>query len=202
MKNKTIYLLRHGETDFNKQGIVQGRGVDTSLNDTGRVQAQQVHQALSHVAIDHIYTSSLIRTHETVCHFEVPKKPMTGFDEISWGNQEGAVPSRESKNLFRKTVQAWRDGRLDECVGGGESPNQVVERQKLAMKQVLADSGSISLICMHGRAMRIMICWLLNYPLQFMDGFEHTNCCYYRLNFCDRTFAVEEFNQVEHLSQY
>jgi probable phosphoglycerate mutase len=33
MSKKTIYLIRHGQTDFNKQGIVQGSGVDSSLND-------------------------------------------------------------------------------------------------------------------------------------------------------------------------
>ncbi|HYG15236.1 MAG TPA: histidine phosphatase family protein, partial [Bacteroidia bacterium] len=36
---KTIYLVRHGETEFNRMGIVQGSGVDSELNETGRKQA-------------------------------------------------------------------------------------------------------------------------------------------------------------------
>ncbi|RYZ95555.1 MAG: histidine phosphatase family protein, partial [Sphingobacteriaceae bacterium] len=33
---KTLYIVRHGQTDLNKQGIVQGRGMNTDLNDEGR----------------------------------------------------------------------------------------------------------------------------------------------------------------------
>ncbi|EJF08716.1 histidine phosphatase family protein, partial [Pontibacter sp. BAB1700] len=36
MSIKKIYLIRHGQTDFNLQGIVQGSGVDASLNELGR----------------------------------------------------------------------------------------------------------------------------------------------------------------------
>ncbi|MFM8374363.1 MAG: histidine phosphatase family protein, partial [Bacteroidota bacterium] len=35
-----VYFIRHGETDFNRQGIIQGRGVDSDLNETGRQQAR------------------------------------------------------------------------------------------------------------------------------------------------------------------
>jgi len=199
LKNKTIYTLRHGETDFNKRRMVQGRGINASLNDKGRTQALQVYDALKHVQIDSIYTSALVRTHETVHHFEAQKKALDGFDEISWGNQEGVELSDEAKKLYWTTVAAWKNGRLDERVGGGESPIQVMERQKLAMEEVLASDDKTVLICMHGRAIRILLCWLLNYPLQFMDGFDHQNCCYYKLKFSQRTFSLEEFNQVEHL---
>ena len=37
---KEIYIIRHGETELNRLGIVQGRGVDSDLNDTGRAQAE------------------------------------------------------------------------------------------------------------------------------------------------------------------
>ncbi len=36
---KTLYIVRHGETELNKHGIVQGRGINSDLNDTGRAQA-------------------------------------------------------------------------------------------------------------------------------------------------------------------
>ncbi|MEO0734980.1 MAG: histidine phosphatase family protein, partial [Bacteroidota bacterium] len=40
----TVYIVRHGQTDFNLQGIVQGSGVDASLNDTGRSQGQHLYE--------------------------------------------------------------------------------------------------------------------------------------------------------------
>ncbi len=179
--------------------MVQGRGVDASLNDTGRSQAKKVFDALKGSSIDMIYTSKLIRTHETVQLFDVPKKAMEGFDEISWGSQEGVVPSVETRDLYWSVIQLWRKGQLDECVGGGESPNEVMKRQKIAMKEVMANGLDTSLISMHGRAMRILLCWLMNYPLQYMDGFEHQNCCYYKLRNKDGMFTIDEFCYVEHL---
>lgn len=66
---KTIYIIRHGETDYNKQGIIQGGGIDSSLNELGRRQAQQFYQAYHHIQFDRIYTSELKRTHQSVAPF-------------------------------------------------------------------------------------------------------------------------------------
>jgi broad specificity phosphatase PhoE len=202
LKNKTIYLLRHGETDYNKNGMVQGRGINASLNDEGRSQARTVTNALNSIRFDQIYTSALVRTQETVQGFiekGIPMKSLAGFDEISWGNQEGVQASIEEKTFYANTVAEWRKGNLNVNVGGGETPIEVMQRQKDAMKEVLNSEDEMILICMHGRAMRILLCWLLNYPLNYMDGFPHQNCAYYKLEYRNDTFLVTNFNEVQHL---
>lgn len=180
--------------------MVQGRGVDSSLNDVGQEQARQTYEGLKHILFDRIYTSLLKRTHETVAHFTQEKIALEGFDEISWGNQEGVVPTDESKSLYAQTVDEWCAGNLDANLGGGESPNQVMARQKEAMEVVLNSEHSTIMICMHGRAMRILLSWLLSYPLELMDQFEHGNCQYYKLIYTGNIFRVEEFNASHHLS--
>lgn len=202
MKSKTIYVLRHGETDLNRKGMVQGRGVDSSLNETGMSQALKVYEALRSKDLHAIYASSLKRSQETVKPFEqegLIVKKHSGFDEISWGNQEGKKATFDAKNLYADTVNGWRSGQLSLNVGGGESPIQVMERQKEAMRLVVSDDSENILICMHGRALRILLCWLLNYPLNYMDGFPHANCAYYRLTYVNDTFRILEFNQTDHL---
>ncbi|MEM7299307.1 MAG: histidine phosphatase family protein, partial [Bacteroidota bacterium] len=139
MKTKTIYVLRHGETDLNKKGMVQGRGVNASLNDTGRLQSKKAFEALKDKPIKTIFTSSLNRSIETVAPWrngEVSIYSHDGFDEISWGNQEGKEASYEAKNLYADTVKGWQEGNLDLNVGGGESPIQVMKRQQEAMEYV------------------------------------------------------------------
>ena len=59
---KTIYIIRHGETDYNRQGIIQGSGVDSDLNETGRIQAEKFFKAYHHIPFDKVYTSELKRT--------------------------------------------------------------------------------------------------------------------------------------------
>lgn len=202
MKNKTIYILRHGETDFNKKGMVQGRGVNASLNEQGRKQASRAGHHLSEIQFDAVYTSALIRTQETVAQFGLNGTPSfehDGFDEISWGNQEGQVASYDAKTLYADTVNGWRRGELTLNVGGGENPIEVMERQKKAMQMVLENDSENVLICMHGRALRVLLCWTLNYPLNYMDGFPHQNCGYYVLGYRKSSFYLKAFNQVDHL---
>lgn len=177
--------------------MVQGRGVNASLNDTGRMQASKAYQHLSSVSFDMIYTSALIRTQETVSDFikgGVPFESHSGFDEISWGDQEGLKANVKGKAVYTETMKKWREGYLEENVGGGESPIEVMRRQKEAMEIVMASSHETILICLHGRAMRILMAWLLNYPLNFMDGFPHQNCAYYQLGYTG-SFFVKEFNE-------
>lgn len=194
-----LFILRHGQTDLNLKGMVQGRGVNASLNETGRQQALKAFEHFKDHSFDHIYTSTLKRTHETVVHFDQKKIPLEGLDEISWGNQEGVVPTEQSKNLYAQTLEAWRKGDLQANVGGGESPLEVVERQKAAMEAVIENGGENVLICMHGRAMRILFSWLTESPLEEMDQFEHQNCCYYRLSYDGNSFTLEERCVTEHL---
>jgi probable phosphoglycerate mutase len=200
LKTKTIYLLRHGETDYNKNGMVQGRGVNSSLNANGRTQAEQVFGRLKNSEIDLFYASSLIRTHETLEPFQSEIHKMDGFDEISWGNHEGIVASPEAANLYSETIKKWSRGDLGYNIGGGETPIQVMNRQKPAMKTVLNSKADSVMICMHGRAMKILLCWLLNYPLSYMSGFPHQNCSYYSLKFNGNTFTIVDFNETTHLN--
>ena len=182
--------------------MVQGRGVDASLNETGRTQADKVFHHLREVSFDVVYTSALVRTHQTAKGFidaGIPHRVHDGFDEISWGSQEGVEATTEAKTLYARTVQSWQDGKLHLNVGGGESPIQVMERQKVAMQEVLDFEGSTILVCMHGRALRVLLCWLLNHSLRYMDGFPHDNCAYYKLTYRG-DFVIEEFNVKEHLT--
>lgn len=179
--------------------MVQGRGINASLNETGVGQAQKAALQLVRVGFDSFYASSLVRTHETLAPITADFVALEGFDEISWGDQEGVKASTEAQSKYASTVTAWKRGELHLNVGGGENPIQVMKRQKEALEVVMKDGVQKSLICMHGRAMRIMLCWMLNYPLNYMDGFPHQNCGFYSLNFHGNNFSIKEFNQIGHL---
>lgn len=66
---KTIYLIRHGETEYNKRGIIQGSGINSDLNDKGKHQAQLFYMAYKHISFDKIYISELNRTYQSVAPF-------------------------------------------------------------------------------------------------------------------------------------
>jgi len=181
---KTIYIIRHGQTDFNQMGIVQGSGVDTDLNNTGIKQAEAFFSRYNHIPFQKIYVSSLKRTHQTVAPFNslnIPIEILPELNEINWGILEGKIQDEDTKKLFFNQLKRWREGFLNEAVEGGETPTEMQDRQKVGLNKIEAENLSPVLICMHGRAMRGFLCLLTNTPLQEMDIFPHNNICLYVL---------------------
>jgi probable phosphoglycerate mutase len=179
---KTLYIVRHGQTDLNKQGIVQGRGRDTDLNEEGRKQAQQFYQAYQDVPFDKIYISELKRTQQSIQPFidlGLPYEKLEGLDELAWGVLEGQPSTPENKNAFLKLMRDWLDGNLDSKFEGGESPNEVKER--------------------HGRAMRLLLCLLMNKPLTEMEDFPHQNLVLYKVTWDGTKYEIVDFNNAAHL---
>ena len=189
---------------MNLKGIVQGSGVDSTLNDTGRAQALAFFENYRHIPFDKVYTSALKRTKETVENFVqlgVPVEALSGLNEISWGKKEGEPITPEEDKYYHYMLDQWQKGNTSLRIEGGESPDEVVKRMKPAVDHILAQENERTiLICMHGRAIRILLCYLLNYPLKSMDMFEHENACLYILNFTGTVFNVELYNNVSHLA--
>lgn len=200
---KKIYLIRHGETDFNLQGIVQGSGIDSSLNEKGRAQALAFYSSYKNVKFDKIYTSRLKRTTESVVNFiqtGIAHESLGGLNEISWGEKEGQKITPEEDEYYHWMLRQWQLGKTGERIVGGESPEDVIIRQKPDLDYIIGkENESTILVCMHGRAIRILLCHLLHYPLKSMDLFEHQNLCLYVLNYTGSMFSIERHNDVTHL---
>lgn len=200
---KTFYFIRHGQTDLNKRGIVQGRGVNTPLNENGRKQAQAFFEAYKDVPFDKIYTSTLLRTQQTVEPFVelgIPTEELPGLDEISWGIYEGQEQNKDIMRGFDELVNAWRNNQLHIAIEKGESPNELVLRQKEAITQMLqpTDERTI-LVCTHGRAMRILLCHITNLPVCQMDDFPHTNTALYIVEYENGQFRIADHYNTRHL---
>lgn len=205
MKRKSIYLIRHGETDLNRKGVVQGSGVNSPLNEFGEAQATAFFNAYQHVPFDKIYTSDLLRTHQTVRGFikqGIPHESYSGLNEISWGIREGKEPNIGDGNYYRELVAAWKNGHVDLASEEGESPVQVRERQIPVIEKILSRPHERNiLVAMHGRAMRVLLTVLFKQPLVRMDEYEHSNLCLYKINYSYETqeFELELSNDITHL---
>ncbi len=203
MQTKKVYLIRHGQTDFNLQGIVQGSGVDASLNTEGLRQAALFFDKYKTIPFDKVYTSVLQRSIQSVQKFidlGIPHEPYSALNEISWGTREGQRITPEEDAYYFNMLQRWRDGETGTCIEGGESPALVADRQKPFIDLMLSrPEEETILICMHGRAMRILLAQLLHYPLHCMDKFLHSNLCLYELAYTGNMFTVTRYCDVRHL---
>ncbi|GIV35492.1 MAG: phosphoglycerate mutase [Chitinophagales bacterium] len=205
MIEKEIYLIRHGETDLNRQGIVQGRGVNAGLNECGHRQAQAFYRHFAGEGFEVVYASSLLRTRETVapfiaagCRLEIN----ADLDEISWGIYEGKLPDPETSKKYQQMLMRWQNGEYHAKIPGGESPLELQQRQVRFIESVLKPAPYRKiLICSHGRAMRAMLCTMLQQPLKLMDTYPHQNLSLYKVLLRGDQFELLWFNHTTHLTQ-
>lgn len=200
-----LYLIRHGETDFNRQGIVQGGGIDSDLNEMGRQQAQAFYKHYSHLRFEAVYASGLKRTHQTLAPWVEQQKyklyTSPSINEFSWGWMEGKRPDEAMQREFFALKEAWNQGDFDRKIEGGESPNIAWQRIKPFFDEIYEKhAGKQILVCAHGRTNRIILTQLLGLGMQRMGDFDHSNTGLNILHFESRDqVTAEVINHTGHL---
>ncbi len=201
-----LYLVRHGETEHNRRGIMQGGGVDSELNVSGRAQAQALTQRLRSVSVDALYASTLQRAKQTADILARPHEPISrtylrDLNEMDWGVFEGEPPSPERNEAMQAIKSAWRDGAYDRAVEGGESIRDVQERAQRAIRHILArEAGRTALVVTHGRYLRVLLATLLDdYGLEHMQELGHSNTCVNRVVCEEGRTRADLLNCTAHL---
>lgn len=200
---KEIYIIRHGQTDFNVKQIVQGRGINSDINDTGIQQAKLFFEAHKEIKFDIVYTSSLKRTWQTADSFiskKIPHLIRTNLDEIDWGIFEGVEHHAGLQKEYYDIIEEWKNGNLSVKIEGGESANDLAERLLPFIEEIKNTTAQTILVCTHGRTLRILICLLLRIDIAQMDNFDHQNTCLYHLSYDDNTFSLIKENDTTHLN--
>jgi len=151
----TILLVRHGETDWNSERRWQGHA-DQPLNDAGRKQARELAETLTDRGIDVVYSSDLVRAHETALivaqRLGLPVQVDAGLREVDVGDWAGRLVS-EIEADDPEAFQLWRQGR--KAWNGGESYEEMGERVVGAVLRLAErHPGQTVLIVTHGGSIR------------------------------------------------
>ena len=151
----TILLARHGETDWNSERRWQGHA-DRPLNEVGREQARALAETLTDRAVDVVYSSDLLRAHETALivgeRLGLPVGVDAGLREVDVGDWSGRVHS-EIEGLDPDGYRRWREG--GKGWAGGESYEEMGERVVAAVLRLAArHPGETVLIVTHGGSIR------------------------------------------------
>jgi probable phosphoglycerate mutase len=202
----TLYLVRHGETDYNRKRIMQGGGIDSRLNQTGREQAEILADRLADIPFDVIYSSPMHRARETAKilarrHHNLPRKELDDLREMAWGVFEGEPPSEERDAALQEIKASWRQGNFDRRIEGGESVLDVQKRATRAAEHLVTEeAGSTALVVTHGRYLRVLLATVLDDAgLEQMHSFGHDNTCVNRLVHEDGRYVPELLNCTAHL---
>ena len=202
---KHLYIIRHGETAFNKSKKMQGRGIDASLNEKGRKQAESVVAFFEGKSVSKIVTSSLKRAKESVVplckSFNLDAEGYTELDEMDFGTLEGKRFDDVKSDLI-SLHQNWSSGELEMAPDNGENPIQVYKRASSKIEEILELSKEEHIVfLLHGRLIRILLSEWLGLGLKNMHQIEHQNGAINYLTWDAQKFEAVELNIINHLDE-
>ena len=155
---RRLYLARHGDTDWNAIGKLQGAS-DIPLNATGRTQALALGGLLREEGIGFVATSDLVRARETGAIAAAALAVVDiGLDpelrERSFGVFEGLTRA-ELESHHPEAWEAWRLRSI--APSSAEQTELVVARMKRSLLRLFERDGGAALIVSHGAAMRLVM---------------------------------------------
>ena len=164
-----FYLVRHGETEWNRLGKFQGL-TDVSLNDRGVAQARDSARAA--MSWDHgaLYASPLKRTVQVADEIRklsgVPVVTDPGLRELNLGDLEG-VSGAEMRAGWPEVYASWRKNPADVVMPNGESITQLQERAWNVILEIERSHSEESavIVVSHNFTIRTIICAILDIPL-------------------------------------
>ena len=178
-----IYIVRHGETNANESGRLQGWS-DDPLNENGRRLAVITGCALKGIHFDCCISSPLSRAKETA---EILLRESGNDLQIYTENRIMEVNMGQwERKKFRPGEREMEEHRIREfftdpflfgAFPGGETTLQVCERTQAFLKELLrTDDGRKYLVVTHGFALRAMLNFLYENPKDFWHGHVPYNC--------------------------
>ncbi len=199
---KHIYIIRHGETELNRQRIVQGSGIDSELNELGHSQARAFHDFYQHLPFEVVINSALQRTHQTTQPFwtkGIPWEQTPAINEINWGIHEGQKSEPWMVESYRKLIEEWKKGNFEARLEKGESAGEMAQRLSGFVEQLKMRREKHILVCSHGRALRCLMCVIKGQHLREMESYTHSNTGLFKIRQLGEELIVDLENDTRHL---
>lgn len=206
----TYYLIRHGETEANQSGILQGH-LDVPLSDTGRKQAELAARALSQVEFDEIYSSDLCRAMETariILAGQENKRaavvnPEEGLREINCGVLQGKTLA-EAEKIWPEVYKELKRDPLNAPRPGGESYLDFYRRAVAAFERIRESvrrkgltEGAVAIVA-HGGTIRSLLAYAKGQVVNPASE-AVANCSISVVKEDGSSLAIVKENCVEHL---
>ena len=161
-----LVLVRHGETDWNRQGRFQGQ-IDIPLNANGRSQAEAAGRFLANVSLQRAYTSAMARPRQTAevilaSHPGVPLTSTRGLMEIGHGLWEGRLESEIAEG-WPQLLADWKRAPETVQMPEGETIHDVWQRSLTTWAAIVAGlaAGETALVVAHDAVNKAILCALL-----------------------------------------
>jgi len=201
----SVLLIRHGQTEWNKQRRFLGR-TDIPLDATGRQQAALLAHSLAHIPFSAIYSSPLSRAWGTAEAMATPRamEPIVaeGLTELDQGHLEGRFGSN-LKADFPDFYRQWTEDPTHARIPGGETLAECSRRSIEAFMSIVREQtpDKPCAIVSHKVAISAIICQALDLAIRDNMTIEQRNTTINLLGIKDGKITVYGLNNARHLTE-
>ena len=183
-----IVLVRHGQTEYNREGRWQGVGSDVPLNESGREEAERVGEALAAAfdgAVAALYTSDLARARQTAriigARLGLSAVDEPALRELSHGRWEGLTHA-EVEVRWPEELAEYHAHPYDVRRGGGDSYRDLEARLWPGLERLAAEHRGERIVGVsHGGPIRLALSKILDRPLTDRDAFGVVNGSWFEI---------------------
>lgn len=199
-----LILVRHGETDFNRDGVFRGL-LEVRLNAMGIAQADATAEALAGKVFDAIYSSSLKRALVTATRIakphEIQIRKIDGLMDIDFGAWAG-LTEKEVQGKYPKQYETWMQKPGNARFPGGESARKVWKRINSSLREILFTHGTgIVVIVSHRVPIKMMTAYLLGMTRHDINEIKHDPCAISIFRIDGRDYTPIVLNDSSHLAK-
>ena len=192
-----LYLLRHGETDWNQKSIFQGQ-TDIDLNKKGRDQANKTTEIFRGLELDQIYSSDLKRAKNTALMIARDKslkvRENKQLREMSFGDWEG-LSFAEIKAKYADQAASWQQDPINNSPPAGEKLLDFKLRINDFFEKIISShQGDKILVVTHGGVIKVYLTAILSIKTEKFWQFQIDNCSLTELKFYDQDIILSKLN--------
>jgi broad specificity phosphatase PhoE len=197
-----VYLVRHGQTAWNKSEIFRGRA-DVPLNEIGLKEAELAAEYFRGKKVDAVYASPISRAIQTaekiagVLGLKVLLHP--GITDMSFGDWEGR-PINEVESNDADRFRLWQEGPHLLKVPGGETLEEVRTRSMAALEEVIQTHAHGTVIMVSHRVVtKVLICAILGLDNSHFWQIDQDATAINLVRYRNGTYALSLMNETCHL---
>ena len=197
-----LYLIRHGQTDWNLEGKIQGR-TDIPLNQTGLEQAAMLAKGMEHRPVTRIFSSPLKRALQTAQIIgesrNAPVEIVEDLQEVDFGRWEG-LTWEQARQQDPEIYKRWLLNPVEAAPPGGELQDEVRRRMGRAVRTLMERMDGDAAVVSHGAALAYLVEYLMrDHPLErefIVENSSITTIEYQRIT---GDFILLQANDTAHL---
>lgn len=198
---KNIYLIRHGITDWNEIGKIQGFK-ESNLTEIGKKQAQLAGQAFKNIPLNIIYTSPLSRAYDTAKIINENKDlKIIKTDLLKEGNfgiWEGKTLDQVLE-IDKENYEKWLSYPEDCQIEDGENLADIRLRSKEFLKSIENRPEENILIVAHSSILKILILTILDIPNEHFKNLSLSNTGISKIEVKTYNKVLKYYNSTSHL---